>query len=310
MTTPERSARPDSRAGDVATVESARSAVSPPPGRRAPLRQSLGLGLLGLSAMLSGCGQEIYENRVRAANAYYAYQEDLNANLDRKWSGPHGVSLRVPIGFREIPRPKGEDPDERVNSRFTRVSNLPGLLGKWEAPVQLDDGTRHVAELFLLGNHQRFLDYDPTAEDSRSPAQFYADVDTALLDGLQVTLGPGPAGGVADNAWLMARVPLAGTIPYTPTKTYDWARLVPPESPEVMPPRVGYAARYEVPIGRSNKAQVVILCLYPARMRDANKLIERLTKSMEQLVLPATAPTKPKPGQQPGAPAKPAGGSF
>lgn len=307
MTTPERSARPNSRAGGVLPAESPRSAS-----RRAPVRADrrprwLGLGLLGLCAALSGCGQEIYENRVRAANAYYAYQEDLNANLDRKWTGPHGVSLRTPIGFREIPRPKGEDPDERVNSRFTRVSNLPGLLGKWEMPVQLDDGTRHVAELFLLGNHQRFLEYDPTAEDSRSPAQFYADVDAALLDGLQVTLGPGPAGGVADNAWLMARVPVAGTIPYTPTKTYDWARLVPPESPEVMPPRVGYAARYEVPVGRSNKAQVVILCLYPARMRDANKLIERLTKAMEQLVLPATAPTKPKAGQQPGAPAKPSG---
>jgi hypothetical protein len=256
---------------------------------------------LALATLLSGCGLESYENRLKAANAYYAYREDLDTNLDKKWIGPFGISLRVPIGFKEIPAPKKDMPDDRVNSRFTRVSELPGLLAKWEMPVQTDDAGTQVAELFLLGNHQRFLDYDPQNGDGGSPATFVQDLDAQLQAGLNITLAPAAPGAAAENAWLPGRVPVAGTIPYSATKNFDWVKLAPPESGDGTPHRIGYVARYEVPISRAEKLQVALLCMYPARTRDASRLQDRLTKTMEQLEVPPQKPIKPKAGQKPGA---------
>lgn len=255
---------------------------------------------LTLATLLSGCGLESYENRLKAANAYFAYREDLDTNLDKKWVGPFGVSLRIPIGFKEVAGPKKEMPDDRVNSRFTRVSELPGVLAKWEMQVPTEDAGTQVAELFLLGNHQRFLDYDPQNGDAGSPATFFRDLDAQLQAGLNITMAPAAPGAAADNTWMPGRVPSAGTIPYTATKNYDWAKLSPPESPEVMPHRIGYVSRYEVPVTKNAKVQVALLCLYPARMRDATRVQDRLTKTMEQLELPPQMPAKPKPGQKPG----------
>ena len=269
------------------------------------MRPSGVLLLTGLSLLpvMSGCGVDTYENRLKAANAYYAYREDIDTSLDRKWVGPFGVSLRVPMGFREVAPPKKDMPDDRMNSRFTRVTDLPGLLAKWEMPVQTEDAGNQVAELFLLGNHQRFLDHDPQKEESGgSPATFLQDYDNALQTGLNITM-TAPSGAAADNAWLPGRVPTVGQIPYTQTKNYEWAKLSPPENPEVMPHRVGYTSRFEVPVNRNSKLQVILLCLYPAKMRDSTKLTERLTKTMEQLEVPAQMPIKPKPGQKVGAPA-------
>ena len=253
---------------------------------------------LALATLLSGCGVETYENRLKAANAYYAYREDLDTNLDKKWIGPFGISLRVPLGFREIAPPKKDMPDDRMNSRFTRVSELPGVLAKWEMPVQTDGTGTQVAELFLLGNHQRFLASDPNDPETANPATFAHDLDAQLQAGLNITFAPAPA---VDNAWMTGQVPVPGTIPYTKSKTFSWARLAPPESPDVVPHRIGYVARYDVPVSAKEKIQVALLCLYPARMRDATRMQERLTKTMEQLEVPPQKPVKPPAGQKPGS---------
>jgi hypothetical protein len=271
-------------------------------------RSSLPLLLVSAAVALSGCGQETYENRLKATNAYYGYVEDVNANLEAETALPFGVKIRVPKEFKLIPAPKADAPDERVNSTATRVSNLPGVLAKWQRQVQTDDGGRHVAELFLVSNHQRYLDYDPTAGELGAPANLLADLDYTLQEGLGITISP-MAMGAAENAWLPARTPPVGQIPYTIQKTFEQIRLMPPESPEIMPHRIGHATRYEVPVGK-NKIQVALICLYPARMRDATKVGEQLLKTMDQLQVAAVQPIKPKPGQKGGAGGTPAPSAF
>src|SRR5262245_27667863 len=116
----------------------------------------LSLAALGLAALgLTGCGSEVYEQRLANTRILFAHEELLRENLQGKWIDPdYGVALRIPHKFEVLSPParpgsaekpageEGENAEEEVeitDERQPKYLNveLPGLRGAFLAKVKV-----------------------------------------------------------------------------------------------------------------------------------------------------------------------------
>src|SRR5262245_42394180 len=130
------------------------------------------IGMIPVVAALSGCGGEIYEERLANTRILFAHEELLNQHLQGKWTdAENGLGLRVPLKFEVLSPPAGADkppaqegdepdedaeiPDER-QPKFLNVE-LPGLRGAFLSQVRILDGNKgdHTGDawVYVMSNH-------------------------------------------------------------------------------------------------------------------------------------------------------------
>jgi len=156
--------------------------------------RSLSRLLLCVFVVMCGCGAETYRARLKETAAYFRYQQSLNEELGPKWS-ERGVSFQPPKQFQMIPPPAPPETDEGEPAALDAAEDprqphylgieLPGLLGAWEATVQADVGGTEAprkAYLYVLGNHDRYLEGPDSEGFADDPQSFLIDVENLLTD--------------------------------------------------------------------------------------------------------------------------------
>ncbi len=267
---------------------------------RAILTHSLFAALL-----LAGCGAQTYEARLQQTSELFAYQNKLNENLSKTFwqsSDPVGgaVKMRVPKPFQMQARPQiippaaeGEPPTLEEDKRhpfFIGIQELPGLIDAWQGVLPIGGGQGMPSYLYVLGNHQRFIDKQLNDGVGPEPGEFLNDLETLLTGTLGVTLADDPK--ALENVKYAAKVPAQEL--YAVPKDFDVIKLVTPEGMAAQ--SLGNVPwRMLVYEHRAGPVQTAVLLLYPASATD--KPDERLKLALETFTASDQPPRPPKPGE-------------
>lgn len=256
-----------------------------------PMAPALAL-LVGL--WLHGCGSEVYEQRLQETAEFFAYMDKLNDNLEPVWRRQEfGLSMRPPRPFRLMLAPvppeveEGEEPPPVTDPRQPVFlgTELPGLIDAWRADLPSDSGDPVPAFLYILGNHQRFLDLARSEGVGADPATFLSELEIVLQQALGVTLPEGESQRADPNARYRERLPKAER--YAVPKDFTAVDFEPPEPVGGVPLRLHL---YEYQTGQ---VQVALLMVYPAGVRDRPQ--ERLKLALETLNVSGQAPRPRRP---------------
>lgn len=201
-----------------------------------PLRNVFGALLLGCSIGLAGCGVQAYEERLNNANDLFTYQNRLDQVLTKQtWVSPDAsVSMRVPLGYTQIPGPppvkEGEEeaaepaPDPRQPT-YLGVPEIEGLIGAWKVAEKTRDGSgAATVYLYVLGNQERILNSGP-GKEGLPPEEYLQHLESVLQMQLGVSIESGQSGNEPNTKY---RVAIPSEEKYVRRKDFDTARLVPP----------------------------------------------------------------------------------
>ena len=241
-----------------------------------------------------GCGVGTYEQRLTVSSNYFTYLNKLNASLARApWVAPdpYGMSMRTPLGFQLLARPvppeeaeaaaEGEaaaasesesateeteaSADETAASDPRHPSflgiELPGLIDAWQADLPTSGGGTTKAFLYVMGNHDRFLELARNDNVGLDPETFLDDLEAILADSLRVTVAEESGSGAAvDNARYKDLIPRGEE--YAVPKEFSKISYVPAEErlTELGLPSI----RLHLYEHRAGPVQVAILMIHPA----------------------------------------------
>jgi hypothetical protein len=256
------------------------------------MRAALPLCMAGLilAAVATGCGREIYEQRLDESKRYFTYLDKLNQNLSPWWVG-NGLKLRVPKQFQVIPPPtKGkkdakappkasskeapkdaaeEPPVEARDPRQPTFADLtlPGLQGAFTTQLSVGAKGREPGYLYVLTNS----DLLGRKGSDEKAAQF----NNTVLHTIALAVGlPDPAPDKMANdavpkgeAWVPKRV----------------FKVVRPGFPAV--DRSGKEYRIEVYNCKQEKNEVSLVYVLPENVSPAEKLATNIDLSLETLQL-------------------------
>jgi hypothetical protein len=265
---------------------------------------------------LSGCGAELYEERLGKTQVLYSHINLLNEHLQGMWTDSDtNVGLRIPKRFDMLPPPAKPDPamaakakaaegeegekadedeedaevihDDR-QPKYVNVE-LPGLRGAFLSKVKcLSDSRAEVtadAWLYVMTNHDSY-DQPEVAKD------FNKSFVTELCAALEVA-PPEPEKWESDK--FPARVakevgPFVQQLSYTvvvPEKDID-----------------GVLREFKIYMYQLGEVQVIVLFVVPKDCDASEKLTERIAFSLETLAVPGEKLSAPTGGGLPpgGAP--------
>lgn len=237
--------------------------------------------LLTCGLCLAGCGVQAYEQQLNNANELFAYQNRLDQFLTRTpWDAPgYGVSMRIPLGYGEIPAPvpaapkKGEegeaaeDPEPPVDLRqptYLGVPEIEGLIGAWKAAVPSSDGSNAVVFLYVFGNHSRLLTSSAQPGEGQASDEYLNHLEAVLQTQLGVTIEQ--EGGSANQPNHKLRESIPRDEKFVRRKEFEVVRLVPSEGAlqELQLPKLE-AYLYEHHAGG---IQTAILLVAPTSVRE------------------------------------------
>lgn len=233
--------------------------------------------LLTATLLLSGCGTETYDQRLKETTQYFAYLDTRNQALSDKWSSP-SASLRVPVEFKLINAPPpaavttSEDSEAAVPEPAPTVDPrqpdyvdlvLPGLEGAWrvDVPVDLEDETVDLpAYLYVLSN------YSLLKEKRMDEAlNFFNDVNTQIAGTFNQFIN--------NEDFKIERFPPGKG--YTEPKSFNFVEF----KPEMPIKEVPYLFQiYQIESGNN---QLVILLVIPQKTSASSKIKEHLKFSLE-----------------------------
>lgn len=274
--------------------------------RRPSLRVMAALGLLMICA---GCGVQAYEQRLADSNELFVYRNRLDAHLNAAtWAAPNefGVSMRPPKQFALIPPPappevneNGEivgemEPDLR-QPNYLGIQDLPGLIEAWRADLPTSEGAA-VAFLYVLGNHQRFLDRAANDGQGADPAEFLLDVESLLGSTLGVPIGEmAGSGGAQDNVKYTETIPR--TERFAVPKEFTGISILPPE--DVLQPLGLPPLRVQLYEHHAGPVQLAFVLVYPVSVRE--NPVDSLRIALETLTVTPEPPRLRRPGQEEGS---------
>lgn len=288
--------------------------ISAAGGERRPSSIS-GLLVLIICCWLAGCGVQAYEQRLNNANELFAYQNYLDKTLARTpWSAPggYGLSMRIPLGYAQIPAPvppppvkdaDGADveqptPPDLRQPTYLGVPEVEGLIAAWKANVPAREGSTFMF-LYVLGNHDRLMASN-TEAGGLPPEKYLEDLETLLQTQLGLTIEKAGSGSNQVNVKVEETIPRVER--FVKSKTFTAVRLLP--SPAALqqlgnlPEMEGYL--YEHTAG---PCQVAVLLVSPLSVREnpetaLRTALETLTVSDQRPQ--RTAPGEPASGSQQG----------
>lgn len=250
--------------------------------------------------LVAGCGYEVYEQRLAATQALYAYLDRLDQNLTGPWRSAPVDEFRVPKNFKEIPAPvPTKNPDgslemPAVDPRQPDYANLTidGLIGAWRADVDVGSGEgrqQQPAYLYVASNGPLFL-----AERVEEAIHFTKNT-TAYLE---TSLG---ATGRAEPPAIFPK----------------GHKFVKQQTFEVMLfnsdlPIHGGRYSFELYATQQGDNQMLVLLAVPAGMDPSSKISERMQLALETMKISKERP-QAKPAGGGAAPAgqpPPGGGGF
>ncbi len=229
------------------------------------------------AALLSGCGSAEYERRLKASEAYFAYVQNMDANLSSPWSGHPVIHYRVPKQFTPIAGASEDAAENAPDPRQPRELGidmdieLPGLVGAWMAreTVKTADGSESVSSyMYVLSNFEFFTLTD--TEERRAAATFNEDLVSQVASALGA---PRPE----SDKWNELRVPVGDG--YVDTKTYDEVAI------KSETPAIGVPTQASLYLYTTGDIQVAILFITP---RDPD--VERINLSLETLEVSSETP--------------------
>lgn len=257
------------------------------------------LTLVAGTVFLAGCGVQAYEQQLNEANELFDYQNRLNEALSSSvWTAPgdFGISLRVPLGFAQIAAPPPASESEGAagalaldprQPAYLGIRELPGLIAAWRATMPTTDGSQAVVFLYLLGNHQRFLDRQP-GEGRSDPRNYLDELESLLESTLGVTLADS---GRGDNVRLSESIPRDEK--FARKQDFVSVRIVPAND---------VAQRLRLPDlwvylyeHRAGPVQVALLLVAPQSLRDNPE--KNLRLALETLQVSDQPPKRPRPGE-------------
>lgn len=263
---------------------------------------------LAVLAALAGCSVRAYEARLDRTNELFQYMNTLNENLaSTTWADSYGfgIKMRVPKPFVLIPpppEPTEENPapvDERQPRFLQPLPELPGLIGAWSAPLETTDDKPLPAFLYVMGNHQRFLDREAGEGGGPEPDEFLIDLEAMLQMGVLGSNEPLPVAnsGSEDNVKYEERIPRSPRIEGFPVpKDFTAVSFLPPaeriESLGGVPIRLQLFeyAPSESPV------QLAILMIYPVSAREDP--VDRLRYALETLEMSEQPPQPQHTGEE------------
>ncbi|MCA8983072.1 MAG: hypothetical protein R3C12_10950 [Planctomycetaceae bacterium] len=205
------------------------------------------LGGICLAGVLTGCGSQVYEDRLKLTRAYYDYVDRLNRNLGPQYTN-FGVTLRVPRQFQEVPLPprkpaaggeasnvsSAEDLDPRLPEHIP--FNLPGLVAVWSTAGGSTSrgGSSEQSYLYLISNYEYWMTYK-TSKEKGDPLKIDELLITALSLGLRIPIDPHARGSSTDriNKWYGEQVPDPVDEQFVARKEFTAITLVPPAESEL-----------------------------------------------------------------------------
>ena len=111
-----------------------------------------------LVTFFSGCGGEVYRERVEATTHYFRRLEDRNQLLSKDVWNSESISFRVPLRF--VPFL-----DENNAPRPPLPLDVPGLLGSWKGRLSLEKTATEKDAFLYLADSQRASDEDKKIGD-------------------------------------------------------------------------------------------------------------------------------------------------
>jgi hypothetical protein len=264
--------------------------------------------VLGLFAvLLTGCGADEYEARLKDTRAMFAHQEQLSQHLQGPWADDTGISLRVPMHFAMLPPPvkpaadpaaekakaaakqaggkkEVEEPDEElIDNRQPAYMNigLPGLRGAFRAPLKAFGEGNALVEgegfLYVLTNHH-------LADQPDTAADFEKNVVQMLSEALHKT--------VEQTKWLDDRFPTEAKAKASFVKSIPYKSVDLPSDE----PIAGYFRDFTAYLYTQGDVQVVLLFVLPKDVEPAEKLAERIPLCLETLQVPGNKLVPPTAG--------------
>ncbi len=279
--------------------------VSARPRQRSQLVWGMLWALISMTA-LPGCGAERYEERLRNTAEYFAYKNKLNEALGPDWQS-QGVRIRLPKQFREIPPPPpavesddGSTPEveDARQPQFLGV-RLPGLLGAFQADVRADVGGAEESTtswLYILGNHERYLEGPDESGVSEDPDAFLADVEN-LLSGISGVLIPEGEGGDGTQENMRYGETAPQVEKFAQRRRFTGLVI----KPEIAIEGLELPAEMQLYEWRGQKIQVLILLMYPASISPQEHLHDRLLLALETFDAKDEPPRSGAGGGQPSA---------
>lgn len=281
-------------------------------------RRMCGL-LLVVSCGLTGCGADLYEQRLTESARYFAYLDNLNNNLGGQWQ-EQGIALRLPRQFTLIPppAPKPKQPPQSAGQTSANGANseqetveaeaepvdprqpkylqleLPGLMAAWTASMktEVEGGfENHPAYLYLMSNLSLWAQ-----GKGEEAMQFHKDAVQRLVEALGKP--------IQAKDWYEERVPSGAA--YVEKKAFTATRIVPDE------PIEGVPTEFTIYLYQKNDVQVVLLLVAPKNVDRQEQLSERVKLMLETMTVSGTKPQRGAGGQagQPGGGQAPAPSGF
>jgi len=232
-------------------------AIPKSPSRRSFVpRGPLSAAVILLAMLTSGCGTDVYNERISRTKDLFNYHNTLDQALQGKWDrADFGVSMRIPRGFAMLPPPP---PPKTLEDGTVEVAadtrhpaflgiELPGLVEAWQMPT--------VGSLYVCSNHDRFLTQLEAGANAAKPEEFLTDLEAVLQEGLKFTLSPEEAKSPSDiNARFREKIPTKSD--FADPKDFTSISVDAGEIPNVPP----LAARvYEIQAG---PVQAAVICIF------------------------------------------------
>jgi hypothetical protein len=251
--------------------------------------------------LLVGCGTDVYKSRLKETAQYFAYKEKLNQELGPPWSAM-GVTWQPPREFVSIPAPpppaveEGEelaelDPTDDPRQPQYLDLVLPGLLGAWEATVQAEVGGEdepRTAYLYLLGNHERYLQKPDAAGFVEDPQAFIRELESRLSEAIGVVLPEGEGTGVEKNRRYRETAPrVEPNVKFTSRKDFTAVTL----QPQIDVGDLDLPFEIQLYEWTGRQIQVAIVMVYPQSISPRENLQESLLLALETLNVADAAPT-------------------
>jgi hypothetical protein len=259
-------------------------------------------------AALAGCSVRAYEERLERTNTWFQYLNMLDENLESEWADTYGFGIRMrpPKPFALLPPPPApteEDPapvDERHPKFLPGITELPGLIGAWQAPLPGADGGQEMAFLYVMGNHQRFLDKLTGEGGGPEPSEFLTDLEAMLQFS---ALGrndelPERNTGDQDNTWYRETIPKNPRVEGFPRpKEFRAISFLPPE--DRLDEFRGKPIRMQLfEYAPRDSVQLAVLMIYPVNV--AGDPVLRLRMALETLDINEQPPRPQRTGDEAG----------
>jgi len=253
---------------------------------------------------LLGCGQQVYQDRLKQTSAYYAYVNRLNANVSPAWKGSPVEEIRLPLQFREIRKPPatkdpqtGELVEAEIDPRQPDyiALKLPGIVATWEAPFRvLAEGSPAVRKGYLYVTTNAFM--YANADESRDAPDFIKNLLVLIAEKLAVK--------PLDPATDMQRESYPRAAPfYTAQKAYDVFRF--PTDALVID---GVPHTVELFVQHAGAIDVALIAVLPMGLESSENMAERIPMMLSTMKVSSRPALNPGRGAA-GGPV-PTGGGF